>query len=169
MDDKGRAVDYKSLVEATAKSILSVVAENSKEMPKNAKLYLKDGCDGAGSMPKLKSSETVKDNEHIFLYVLILLKLVEKDEHLGDEIIKLENATMNAPNTFRSVFTIREKEIDESLLKLVIKSTDSARNKLNKDGINCVVNGKSIHIDVDIKEYNEGSQIQENCEWIKRS
>ena len=76
---------------------------------------------------------------------------------------------MNAPNTFRSVFTIREKEIDESLLKLVIKSTDSARNKLNKEGINCVVNGKSIHIDVDIKEYNEGSQIQENCEWIKRS
>ena len=152
LGDKGRAVDYETLVEVTIKSILSVVAENSKEVPKNGKLYLKDGCDGAGSMPKLKSSKTVQDQEHIFQYGFIPLKLVEKDEHSGEEVMRWENPAMNAPNTFRSLYTIREKENDESLLKLVIKSTDSVRNKLNKEGITIVVNGANIHFDVDIKD-----------------
>jgi len=66
LDGKGRSVNYTDLVLMTAKSILSVINLNENHVTENSKLYLTDGCDGAGRMPKLKSAKSVNDAEHIF-------------------------------------------------------------------------------------------------------
>lgn len=152
LDGRGRSVDYKETVSMTVSSILSVIQDQDQDyVPSKAKLYLKDGCDGAGSMPKLKSKQSVSDAEHIFQYGFIPLKLTETDEN-GVETAKWENQVMNSPSTFRSVYTIREKENNDELLELVIKNTDKARNDLNQMGIDISLNEKNIHINIDIKD-----------------
>ena len=152
LEGKGRGVDYVDLVKQTASSIISVVClEDGDFVPNNLKLYLKDGGDGAGSMPKLKSVKCVSDKENIFQYGIIPLKLTVKDEN-GDETTKWENKVMNAASCFRSVYTIREKEDNEELLDLVIKSTDKARSELNSNGIEISINNETVHVECDIKD-----------------
>ena len=152
LDGKGRGVDYKYLLKQTASSIIPVVClEDEKFVPTNLKLYLKDGGDGAGSMPKLKSAKCVFDKEHIFQYGIIPLKLTVKDDN-GEEITKWENKVMNAASYFRSVYTIREKEDDEELLNLVIETTDRARSELNSDGFEISINNEKFHVECDIKD-----------------
>ncbi len=135
----------------TAKSILSVVNSKENKVPENSKLYLKDGCDGAGSIPKLKSVKSVNDAETIFQYGIIPLKLVTKNED-GVEVVKWENTVMNSPSTFRSVYTIREKETNDDLLKLVVKKTDQARESLNRNGIDLLFDDNNVHVEIDIKD-----------------
>ena len=149
---QGRSVDYKELVSMTANSIISIIKEDEPHyIPINATLYLKDGGDGAGSMPKLKSAQSTDDAEHIFQYGLIPLRLTEKNnEH--KETVKWENSVMNSARSFRSVFTIREKEDNHELLELVIKSIDGARRDLNENGTLISVGGQNVHLSCNIKD-----------------
>ena len=56
LNNKGCSVDYNTLVSMTANSNVSVVQEEDQDfIPNKLTLFLKDGGDGAGSMPKLKS------------------------------------------------------------------------------------------------------------------
>ena len=64
---------------------------------------------------------------------------------------------MKSARSFRSIFTIREKEDNPELLQLVVKSTDEARNHLNQHGTSIFVDGKNLHLQCDIKGYYEGS------------
>ena len=88
---KGRGQDYKDLVRQKSSSILSVVClEDDKFVPTNLKLYLKDGGDGPGCMPKLKSAKCDSNKEHIFQYGIIPLKVTVKDDK-NDKITEWEN------------------------------------------------------------------------------
>ena len=58
--EQRECVDYKKLVSMTAKSIFKVCKEKDDNFqPVDVKLYVKDGGDGAGSMPKLKTASDV--------------------------------------------------------------------------------------------------------------
>ena len=84
MEGKGRAVDYTELVSCTAASTIQVVlAENPKfiEQTPILTMHLKDGGDGAGTMPFLKSKKSVDDGDHIFQYGMIPLKLTKVGEN----------------------------------------------------------------------------------------
>ena len=88
---EGKGQDYKDLVRQKSSSILSVVClEDDKFVPTNLKLYLKDGGDGPGCMPKLKSAKCDSNKEHIFQYGIIPLKATVKDDK-NDKITEWEN------------------------------------------------------------------------------
>lgn len=151
LEQRGRTVDYKELVSMTAKSILKVCKEKDEDfLPVDVKLYIKDGGDGAGSMPKLKTASAVDEEEHIFQYGIIPLKLIQTTN--GVEVVKWSNPVMNSAKTLRSVFLIREKEENHELLDLVVKTTDAARNSLNHEGIDIDFEGNVYHIYLDIKD-----------------
>ena len=102
MDGKGRGLDIKELISETLQSIIKIVKETSPNQPlENLTFYLKDGGDGAGTMPALKSKKKCtdgaedgnageedndgsdddddddedEDSDHMFQYGIIPLKL----------------------------------------------------------------------------------------------
>ena len=151
LENKGRSVDYKNLVKMTSESILRIVHEKDQHFrPEHLKLYLKDGGDGAGSMPKLKNASSVDDEEHIFQYGLIPLKLTQTRN--DNEVVIWDNAVMNSAKTLRSLFLIRDKEDNPELLELVIKSTDEARQQLNENGITISYQGSEVNMKIQIKD-----------------
>ena len=154
MEGKGRAVDYTELVSCTAASTIQVVlAENPKfiEQTPILTMHLKDGGDGAGTMPFLKSKKSVDDGDHIFQYGMIPLKLTKKVGE-NDEEVAWKNPVPNSARSLRPVYLIREEETDPDLLELVIKNTDDSRNDLNKNGMNLTVGNETIHVSCNIKD-----------------
>ena len=77
LDGKGRSLDYKNLVSDTISLVLRVVPEPREMKEGSLKMYLKDGGDGAGTMPVLKSKGAAVDQDHIFQYGSIPLKLYQ--------------------------------------------------------------------------------------------
>ena len=162
LDDKGRGVDIKQLAEHTLVSIVRVVREDFPQQPLDKlTFYLKDGGDGAGTMPALKSkknrddddddgSDTEGDGEsdeeeeadHIFQYGIIPLKLVRNVD--GNQQILWQNKVPNSARSLRPIYLIREVETDAELLDFVIKRTDQARNDLNTNGL-CITLDNEIH------------------------
>ena len=61
-------LDYKNLVGDTISLVLHVVSETREMKEGNLQMYLKDGGDGAGTMPILKSKGAADDQDHIFQY-----------------------------------------------------------------------------------------------------
>ena len=71
---------------------------------------------------------------------------------LSDDTVLWVNPIPNSPTCLRPVFLIREKETDTEMLNYVIPLTDAAREKLNKYGIDYIVNETNLHIDIEIKD-----------------
>ena len=160
LDGKGRGLDIKELVVHTASSIIKIVKEdnpNRNRLLDCLKLHLKDGGDGAGSMPSLRSKKKPKANndtdaddscvgeedddsdededeaEHMFQYGIIPLKLVRNID--GQEEIYWQNKVPNSARSLRPIYLIREKETEDNLLDFVIKETDRVRKDLNSNGL----------------------------------
>ena len=155
LDGKGRSVNYCEVVSSTAASLLRVLKEvNTDFNPECGKLtlYLKDGGDGAGTMPALKSKKSVDDAEHMFQYGIIPLRLTQKKENC-EEIDVWQNKTPNSAHALRPIFMIREKEDETDLLNTVIPESDQSRNELNRNGINILVDdGTEVSISCVIKD-----------------
>ena len=152
LDGKGRGVEYKELVTSTISSVIKVVSENLPDMsPQNMIMYVKDGGDGAGTMPSLKSKQAGSgDCDHIFQYGIIPLKLTHI---VGDkEEILWKNKVPNAARSLRPVFLIREVESNPELLNFVIKETDEARNDLNENGVKINAGEEEVHVSCVIKD-----------------
>ena len=152
-EGKGRGVDYTDIVSDTITSILKVTHETGHQYHNNTlKIYLKDGCDGAGTMPALKSKEAAsnRDGDHMFQYGIIPLKLTAGTE--DNEKVLWKNLVPNSATSLRPVYLIRESENRDELLNFVIKSTDQARNKLNESGLKVSVAEKSMHVSCAIKD-----------------
>ena len=66
LDGKGRGTSYEDLVSSTISSIIKIVDQNGVAAEPNLKIYIKDGGDGAGQMPSLKSKKGVNDEENVF-------------------------------------------------------------------------------------------------------
>ena len=164
LDKKGRGLDIIELVKQTAVSVIKVIEEdNPKKATENLTFILKDGGDGAGTMPRLKSkkkkpegenSEDEKENdpsvieeeeaEHMFQYGIIPLKLIHDDG--GHQDILWQNKVPNSARSLRPIYLIREKETNTELLDLVIKNTDTARNELNSNGFSVQYKGNTYNI-----------------------
>ena len=157
MDGKGRGLDIKELVSETLQSIIKIVKETSPNQPlENLTFYLKDGGDGAGTMPALKSKKKCtdgaedgnageedndgsdddedEDSDHMFKYGIIPLKLARNVEG-GNQEILWQNKVPNSARSLKPIYLIREVETDEELLDFVIKETDLARNEQNANGL----------------------------------
>ena len=153
LDNKGRAVNFTELVSSTITSVFKVVAAENPNFDHQAgdmTMNFKDGGDGAGTMPFLKSKKAVDDDDHMFQYGLIPLKLTQQLH--GKEEVVWRNTVPNAARSLRPIYLIREKENNPSLLDLVIKNTDQARNNLNENGIDVVVDKQSHHVLCNIKD-----------------
>ena len=117
LDGKGRSLSYVDLINHTISSVFKIVRETSVIQEKrNLRMYLKDGGDGAGTMPVLKSKHCVDDVDHIFQYGIIPLKLTAASDTTEEEIL-WSNAVPNSARSLRPVYLIREIETDENLLK----------------------------------------------------
>ena len=154
---KGRAFEYVDLVTNTAKSILKIVEETEKDFDRKAgvlKIYGKDGGDGAGTIPTLKSVKEKESVDKIFTYAFTPLKLTQTLAENGNEVEKTvwENPAPNSPFYLRPIFLIRETEDDEDLLQLVIPSTDKARDQMNSRGITLNCNTGSDNSSNDLED-----------------
>lgn len=167
LDGKGRGLDIKELVVQTVTSIIQVVKEDIPNQPlDHLTFHLKDGGDGAGTMPALKSrkkavvedentdtedasgteddeSDEEDEAEHIFQYGIIPLKLVRNFD--GNEEILWENKVPNSARSLRPLYLIREKETNTELLDFVIKETDLVRNDMNTHGLSIVCDNEETH------------------------
>ena len=155
MEGKGRAVDYTELVSCTAASTIQVVLEENPkflEQTPTLTMHLKDGGDGAGTMPFLKSKKSVDDGDHVFQYGMIPLKLTKKVVGEDEEEVVWKNPVPNSARSLRPVYLIREEETDPDLLQLVIKNTDDSRKNLNQNGMNLAVGGETVHVSCNIKD-----------------
>ena len=94
------------------------------EEKRNLRMYLKNGGDGAGTMPVLKSKHCADDVDHIFQYGIIPLKLTAASDTTEEEIL-WSNSVPNSARSLRPVYLIREIETEE---------TDEARKYLNTNG-----------------------------------
>lgn len=151
LENKGRGVDYKELVTSTVTSVVKIVRELSPNQSlQNLTMYLKDGGDGAGTMPALKSKQAAgneeEDDDHIFQYGIIPLKLT-----CGNETI-WQNKVPNAARSLRPVYLIREVESDSGLLNFVVKETDQARKHLNTAGLFINVDDEEFHVSCEVKD-----------------
>ena len=173
MDGKGRGLDIKELVETTLTSVIQIVKEISPDQSlNNLTFYLKDGGDGAGTMPALKSkkkcvdavgdpdnnnnnnstSEDKEDDEdHMFQYGIIPLKLVRDVDGDTQEIL-WQNKVPNSARSLRPIYLIREVETDAELLDFVINETDVVRNDLNMNGLSIRVDGEDVHVSCVMKD-----------------
>ena len=92
----GVFVDYEELVKTTAKSILEInKSKVSYNNVANIKITFKDGCDGAGSQTKLKSTKSLMLGTNIFQYGIVPLRL------LVDDNLIWKNGTPNSAFTLR--------------------------------------------------------------------
>jgi hypothetical protein len=159
LENKGRGLDYEELVKETVSSVIKIVREISPNQSlQDLKMLLKDGGDGAGTMPALKSKQAVgndgdddeeeEDGDHIFQYGIIPLKLTsgEQDEPIW------QNKVPNAARSLRPVYLIREVEDNMDLLNFVITETDQARNDLNTNGLAINVDGLDLHVSCIVKD-----------------
>ena len=119
----------------TVQSILQVCKSQGTYDPKHThyKMYFKDGADGAGQQVVWKSKSMKNSKQNMFQYGLTALRLscMNKD---NSETTIWENSVPNSARSLRPVYLIQESETDADLLKLVIPSTDVARDKLNAEG-----------------------------------
>ena len=145
LDGKGRSTSYKDLVNSTTSSIISIVEKNSVITEPNLKIYLKDGGDGAGQMPSLKSKKAVNDKQNMFQYGIIPLKMTKINANATEELV-WSNPVPNSARSLRPVYLIRDKETNKNLLDEVIPTTDEARNDLNNNGT--LIGGKLVQIDI---------------------
>ena len=149
LDGKGRGACYRTLVSKTVSSIIKVLKEEkvvSEEESPNMKVYLKDGGDGAGQMPSLKSKVAVDDSENIFQYGIIPLKMTKvNDDDVSEDVVWV-NPVPNSARSLRPVYLIREKETNKELLHEVVHKTDEARNHLNTNGV--IVDGHYVKVDI---------------------
>ena len=51
---KGRAADYEETITKTVESLIEIARQEEEQQHQHLKVYLKDGGDGAGQMPRLK-------------------------------------------------------------------------------------------------------------------
>ena len=153
LDGKGRSTDFAELINCTAASIVKVIKEKNKDFKANdGKLtfYLKDGGDGAGTMPSLKARKTADDVHNIFQYGIIPLRLTQKIQ--GVELEVWCNPVPNSSKSLRPSHLIRKAETDADLLNLVITETDKVRKDFNQNGIKLLVDGNEICCDCNIKD-----------------
>ena len=146
-------MDFSQVVTCTAASLVQVVKEERPAFtPSAGKLtfYFKDGGDGAGTMPRLKSKKAADDEEHIFQYGLTPLRLTQTIGN--DEVEVWLNKTPNSAHAVRPLYLIREKEDNPELLNLVVKEVDAARKTLNKEGFKMDVDGERIECSCVIRD-----------------
>ena len=80
VNGKGQGVEYTDLVITTISSVVKIIDEDLQMLPpQKMTMYLKDGDDGAVTMPSLKSRH--EDDNHIFQYGIIPQKLT----HIVDD------------------------------------------------------------------------------------
>ena len=154
LDGKGVCVQYNKLVKMTIESVLKVVSEGNEFVPKDGDSYLmcfKDGGDGAGQQTTMKSKSMIDSKENIFQYSITPLSLTCTRQS-GLQVVMWKNHAPNSARTLRPIFLIREAESNEELLQLVIKSTDSARNKLNEEGLCSSFENKKLDINIFIQD-----------------
>ena len=63
-----------------------------------------------------------------------------------------KNPVPNSPECLRPVYLVREKENDSVLIDYVIQSTDSARDKINQDGIVVKAHSNTVNTTVVLKD-----------------
>ena len=102
-----------------------------------------------------------------FMMMMIPLKVPVKDDK-NDKITKWENQVINAASYFRLVYLSREKEDDEVLLNLVIKTTDKSRSNLNSDGIEINMNNEKFLVEGEIIDAMKDLKLKKK-KWYWRS
>ena len=170
LNSKGRGLDIRKLVSQTVSSIIKIVQEDSPKQPlDHLTFHLKDGGDGEGSMPSLRSRKKPKianvetassaatedddsdkdEAEHMFQYGIIPLKLVRSLQGHGKQIL-WQNKVPNSSRSLRPIYLIREKETETELLDFVIKETDSVRKDLNANGLLVPISSGGVQMNLQI-------------------
>ena len=161
-DKKGVQVDYKSLVEQTIEAHVLQV-ENDHDMPLSCldkiEVGLKDGCDGAGSQTVMKSKDALDSAPNMFVYGIIPLYIKINDNMIW------KNPIPNSPECLRPVYLVREKEDNPTLIDYVIKSTDSACDKINNDGLVIKTLSTSVNASVVIKDTMKDLKMKKKIVW----
>ena len=114
LDGKGCAADFTETetVVMTASSIVRTASEKDKDFsPLNGhlKFYFKDGGDGAGTMPTLKSKKEADSQDKIFQYGITPLRMSQMIS--GKEVDIWQNNVPNSARTLRPIFLVREKKM----------------------------------------------------------
>ena len=112
MNNKGVSVGYRELVQMTLKSVLKLVEvkhDFEHLTGDTLTIFFKDGCDGAGQQVVMQSTSMIDAKDNMFLYGLVVLKLVCKREN-GEEIVLWQNKTLNSSGTLRPIYLLREQE-----------------------------------------------------------
>ena len=170
LNSKGRGLDIRELISQTVSSIIKIVREDSPKQPlDHLTFHLKDGGDGAGSMPSLRSRKKTKianietassvatedvesdkdEAEHMFQYGIIPLKLVRSLQGCDKQIL-WQNKVPNSSRSLRPIYLIREKETETELLDFVIKETDSVRKDLNTNGLLVPISSGGVQTNLQI-------------------
>ena len=148
-DSKGVMVDYKTLVKQTVEAhVLQIEKEYGMILSCTDKIEvgLKDGCDGAGSQSVMKSKNAIGSAPNMFVYGIVPLYVKVNDN------MTWKNPVPNSPECLRPVYLVREKENDSVLIDYVIQSTDSARDKINQDGIVVKAHSNTVNTTVVLKD-----------------
>ena len=143
-----------SLVQMTLKSVLKLVEvkHDFEHLTGDTfTIFFKDGCDGAGQQVIMQSTSMIDAKDNMFLYGLVVLKLVCKREN-GEEIVLWQNKTHNSSGTLQPIYLLREQETDAELLNLVIPSTDLVRKDLFENGLCEYFGDICIQINVNITD-----------------
>ena len=162
-DKKGVMVEYKSLVKQTVEAhVLQVEKDHGMPLSCSDKIEvgLKDGCDGAGSQTVMKSKAALDSASNMFVYGIIPLYVKVNDNMIW------KNPIPNSPECLRPVYLVREKEDNTVLIDYVIKSTDSARDKINNDGLVINTSSTSISASVVIKDVMKDLKIKKKLSGL---
>ena len=177
---KGVKVDYQTLVRQTTESVIHLGLRNNplfeKHTNDNFKMYMKDGCDGAGSQQNMKTRCTDEEKEefehHMFQFGIVPLKLVcERLDPENSDMIKSvtlwENFSPNSQLTVRPVYLIREKETNEELLQEVIISTDKSRDTLNEEGMVVKFSDSVVDMNFIIRDTMKDMKLKKHLSGMK--
>ena len=148
LDGKGVGVNYCECVENTVSSIFSVLNETGKPIvpDSNITVIFKDGCDGAGQQVTWNSCSMKNAEQNMFQYGIVPLKVLS-----NDEVVWSSNSP-NSPECLRPIYLVREKESNQEMIELVIKTTDAARHDMMNNGIDILYEGKVFHVNIVIKD-----------------
>ena len=94
----------------------------------------------------MKSKDTINLAPNMFVYGIIPLYVKVNDNMIWKKLIP------NSPKCLRPVYLVCEKEDNPFLIDHVIKSTDSACDKINNNGLVINTFSTSINTSVVIKD-----------------
>ena len=108
----------------------------------------------------MKSKDTLNSAPNMFVYGIIPLYVKVNDNMIWKNLIP------NSPECLRPVYLVREKEDNPVLIDHVIKSTDSACDKINNNGLVINTFSTSMNTSVVIKDTMKDLKIKKSLSGL---